>query len=392
MTAPLEGVRALDLTRMLPGNYCTWLLSTLGAEVVKVEDPGAGDYMRSFGAQVDGQGATHHLVNRGKRSIVVDLKHPDGVALLQRMAGRADVLVESFRPGVLARLGLGVDELRAANPAIVVVSISGYGATGPLVREPGHDLNYLATAGLLDRLAPAGGRPVVPHVPFADLIGGGLVPAIAAVALVHRARTTGEGGHVDASLTDAIALLPNLVVADVLAGAKVPGPGATDFGGGLACYRVYELEDGFVTVGAVEERFWAALCETLGEPDLVAVQYDRAHQDEIAARLGRRFLAMDRAEVERTFAGVDACVAVVRSAEEVVRSGYAEARGLVREGDGIPMPVLAPPFLVDGERPPERGRAPHQGEHTREVLEDWGVGAADVDRLLADGAVRQRDG
>jgi crotonobetainyl-CoA:carnitine CoA-transferase CaiB-like acyl-CoA transferase len=357
------------------------LLASLGADVVKVEDPLAGDYMRSFGAQVDGQGATHWLVNRSKRSIVVDLKRAEGRDVFLRLVDGADVLVESFRPHVMDRLGLGFDALRARQPRPVQVSLSGYGRTGPLVSEAGHDLNYLAVAGLLERLGAPGTSPVVPPIPLADLLGGGLLPALGAVSLVLAARQTGRGAHLDASLTEGISLLPNLVVADLLAGAEQAGRGETAFGGGLACYRVYALRDGFVAVGAVEERFFVELVEKLDLAHLAPHQLEPDRQDEIAAALEVAFATRSRSDVEREFAGSDACVTVVRSYEEMLGSDVARARGYLRDSPGTPLQVLAPPFVIDGSRPPESAPAPRQGENGREVLAESGFTEAEIDEL-----------
>lgn len=391
MPGPLDGIRVLDLTRLMPGNYCCWLLASLGADVVKIEDPGAGDYMRAFGTQLDGQGAAHHLVNRAKRSVVLDLKQPAGVAAFLRLVDGADVVVESFRPGVLARLGIGPDVLRARRPGLVGASVTGFGGDGPLAADAGHDLNYSAFAGLLERTGTAGGPPVQLPVPVADLVGGGLVPALGIVSLLLGVRAGGPGGWLDQSLTEGLAQLPNMVVAEVLAGAAVPGRGETDFGGGLACYDAYRLSDGWVAIGAVEEKFFAVACAVLGAPELVPLQYDRGRQDELRSRLGALFGALSRADVEERFAGRDACVSVIQSYEEMVGSPHAVARGLVRKADGIPMPVLAPPFRIDGAHPAERGPAPRQGEHTVEVLAGAGFTAAEIDALRAAGAARQLD-
>jgi crotonobetainyl-CoA:carnitine CoA-transferase CaiB-like acyl-CoA transferase len=383
---PLAGIHVLDLTRLLPGNYCTWLLASLGASVLKIEDPGAGDYMRAFGVQVDGQGATHQLVNRGKRSAVISLKHEEGRGVFARLVERADVVVSSFRPGVLERLGLGYAELRRIRPSLVCAELTGFGRSGPLASVAAHDLNYLAFGGLLERLGPAGGPPVPPPVPLADLVGGGLIPALAIVALVLSARATGQGAHLDASLAEGIALLPHLAIADILGGVQVPGRGGSDFGGGLACYSVYEARDGYVSVGAVEERFWQVVCEELGLPELVDIQYNAERQGEIREALAAVFRTQTRAEIERRFVDKDACVVAVSSYEEMLVSDQAKERGFVRTLPQLPMRVLAPPFVIDGERPPEGLPAPRHGEHTLDVLRELGLGEEEIERLVAAGA------
>jgi alpha-methylacyl-CoA racemase len=388
MTAtPLAGVRVLDLTRLLPGNYCCWLLGALGADVLKIEDPGNGDYMRSFGIQVDGQGSTHQLVNRGKRSAVVSLKHEEGVEVFRRLVAEADVVVSSFRPGVLERLGLGYAELSRIRPSLVHAEISSFGGDSPLAAVAAHDLNCVAVSGLLERLGPADSAPVIPPVPLSDVVGGGLTPALGIVALVLAARTTGQGAHLDASLAEGLSLLPNLVVADILAGGEMPGRSANDFDGGLACYDVYAVRDGCVSVGAVEQPFWRALCNDLGVPELVEIQNDPSRQDEIRARLGAALAPFTRDELDARFAGRDVCVLPVRSYEEMLEHPQSAARGLVRRDPLLPMPVLAPPFVIDGVRPPESRPAPRQGEHTLEVLQELGLEGDEIERLFDGGAV-----
>lgn len=388
MTAtPLAGVRVLDLTRLLPGNYCAWLLGALGADVVKIEDPGNGDYMRSFGVQVEGQGATHHLVNRGKRSAVVSLKHPDGVEVFRRLVARADVVVSSFRPGVLDRLGLGYTELSRIRPSLVHAEISSFGGDGAAAGTAAHDLNCAAVSGLLDRNGRADTGPAIPPVPLSDIVGGGLTPALAIVALVLAARSSGRGAHLDASLAEGLSLLPNLVVADILAGGTAPGRGRSDFDGALACYDVYAVADGHVSVAAVEIEFWRELCTVLDLPELVDVQYDPDRQDDIRARLGAALAPFTRAELERRLAGHDVCVLPVRSYEEMLEHTSSAERGLVRRDPVLPMPVLAPPFVIDGVRPPETRPAPHQGEHTTDVLHELGLEHDEIERLFAVGAV-----
>jgi alpha-methylacyl-CoA racemase len=383
MSGPLAGVRVLDLTRLFPGNYCTWLLSSMGADVVKVEDAGAGDYMRDFGEQVDGQGAFNHLVNRGKRSVVADLKKPEGVEILLRLVDSADVLVESFRPSVMERLGVGYDTLRARRPQLVYANVSGYGPLGPYADRAGHDLNFLAFSGLLDRLGHVGGDPVLPPVAVADLVGGGLNTAVAVLGMLVRSRATGVGGRVDTGLAEGVTLLPGNLLSDLMAGAPQPGRGAGQYAGGSAAYNVYALADGHVTVGAVEPQFWAKMCELLELPELLDAKDDPAKDGMIRERLTARFAQLNREQATGLFADPDTCVEVVQTYEEMLASKQAEAAGYVRRLDGLSMPVLAPPFFLDGARPPETVRAPHQGEHSAEVLQEAGYSAEEIGRLMS---------
>lgn len=388
MSQPLSGVKVLDLTRLLPGNYCAWLLATLGAEVIKIEDPGAGDYMRTIGVQVDGQSAPHHSVNRAKRSIVLDLKSEEGREAFLRLVDSADVVVESFRSGVMDRLGVGAEVLRARRPSLVVASISGYGADGPLAGMAAHDLNALAFAGFQERLVGPDGTSPALLIPLSDQVGGGLVPALGIVALLMQARTTGRGGWLDSSLAEGFALLPSPMTSNVLAGAPLPPREETEFEG-RAFYRVYDLIDGQVAVGAVEPQFWRGFCELMGEEDMVDLQWDDAHRDELVERLTRRFSALTKAEVEVMLKGHDVCVNLVQTYEEMFASDHAVARDLVRPAADVDMKVLAPPFRIDGQRPPETVGAPRQGQHTREVLAENGFADAEIDALLSSGAAVQ---
>ncbi|MBI4261878.1 MAG: CoA transferase, partial [Actinobacteria bacterium] len=234
-SGPLAGVRVLDLTRLLPGGYCTLLLADLGADVVKVEEPGRGDYIRWFPPLVDGESALHRALNRGKRSITLDLKSPRGPEVLGRLAAAADVLVESFRPWVLERLGTGHDALREAHPRLVTCAITGYGQDGPYRDRVGHDINYIGYGGALGLSGPPGGPPAVPGVQIGDLGGGGMMAAVGILgALVERERT-GEGRFVDVSLLDGVVSCLSIHLGYPLATWFAQDGGRASLSGGLAC-------------------------------------------------------------------------------------------------------------------------------------------------------------
>ncbi len=388
---PLAGVRILDMTRLLPGNYCVWLLASMGAEVIKVEDPGAGDYMRTLGQQVAGQSGVNHMVNRGKRSIVIDLKNPEGVDTLLRLADGVDIVVESFRPGVLDRLGVGPAVMRARNPKVVIASISGYGGTGPLSHEAAHDINALAFSGLLSQWTHnERGVPEACTTPIADLIGGSLIPAIGIMGLLVRARDTGVGGHLDASLAEGVALLPSILSGDVLAGFPPPPPGTPEWAD-FACYRVYQLKDAQVAVGAVEEMFWRDFCEAIGELDLVAMQWDREAQEQISERVARRLGELTAQEYLALIEGRQTCTNIVNDLPTMIKHDHARARQFTRPSVDAPMEVLAPPFMIDGERPPETIGSPAQGQHTIDILRQFGFDQDEIDVLISSGGVEQRD-
>jgi len=388
MTKPLSGVRVLDLTRLLPGNYTAWVLASFGADVVKVEDPGAGDYMRDFGIQVDGQGALNHLVNRGKRSVVIDLKNEEGREAFLRLVETADVVVESFRPGVMDRLGVGYDVLKERRPSLVYAAMTGFGVRGPLATRAGHDLNFVAFAGLLDQFGAAGSAPVIPPLAVSDLIGGGLNTSIAVLAMLSQSRTTGVGGRIDTSLAEGAALLPSNLVADVLAGGPQPERGTAEYAGGSGAYNVYALADGHISVGAVEPQFWRRVSELLEEPELVTRVSDDAF---VRETLTRRFAEMTKAEAQKLFDD-NTCVEVVYTYEETFASPHALEMDYLRRIPGLDMPVLAPPYLIDGARLEETVVAPRQGEHTTEIMTELGYDAAQLEDLQQRAVLAPRAG
>ncbi len=389
MTAPLEGIRVADLTRLVAGDYCTSLLASLGAQVVKVEDLGRGDYIRDFGGRIGDVPVAHHLFNRGKRSIALDLKRREGVRLLRRLVASADILVEAFRPGVMDRLGFGSSAALDLNPRLVWVSISAHGGDSELAMRPGHDINYLAETGLLDRMTGADGAPALPPIPLADLIGGGLIPALTAVSMVLRARITGKGGIVDASIEDGMLLLPSVLLADIAAGAPVPADGHRTFlGGAFACYDVYRLTDGYAAVGALEEKFWAPLCEAIGHPELVPLQWQADAQEHIHTALAETFAALTKADVARLRLDETACVSVVSSYEEALTSPDTLRRGL-RSRTAAGFDTLGLPFRIDGTRLRPADAAPARGGDTRSVLKELGLSEAEIEHLLADRVVSE---
>ncbi|HYQ81796.1 MAG TPA: CoA transferase, partial [Anaeromyxobacteraceae bacterium] len=292
---PLDGVRVLDLSRLLPGPYATLVLADLGADVVKVEEAPGGDYLRWMPPLAGEQSGFFHALNRNKRSLRLDLKKPAGAAAFRRLVRRFDVVVESFRPGVMDRLGLGYEALRAAQPGLVLCSISGYGQDGPYRNRAGHDLDYCATAGVLALNGPPE-RPLPPGVQVADVAGGSW-PAVAGVlaALVRRA-ATGEGGHVDVSMTDgALAMLVLQLGGAAARGTPLQRAGEM-LNGGAACYGVYRTRDGrFVALGALEPKFFRRFCEAAGRPDLAERQFDDGGRGPLA-ELTALFAARTRDE------------------------------------------------------------------------------------------------
>ncbi|MGB7542094.1 MAG: CaiB/BaiF CoA-transferase family protein [Burkholderiales bacterium] len=379
---PLSGIRVLDLTRLLPGPMATLHLADIGADVVKIEDTGAGDYARAMGhVREDGMSDLFRLVNRNKRALRLDFRQPAGREVLLRLAKTADILIEGFRPGVMAMFGLGYDALAAANPRIVYCSITGYGQDGPYRDRAGHDINYIGYAGVGDQIGTKD-TPTVPNFQIADLLGGALVPVMGILAALVDARSCGRGRYVDVAMTDAVLAHAILPLFGVLDEGKAPARGATMLSGGLACYNVYRTSDGrFMAVGALEKKFWEALCEALGCPELKAKHIVYGEEAKpVKERLAAIFATRTQAEWSRRFAAIDCCVSPVLAIDEALANEQLRARGMVVEGaDGLPqlaLPVKFSEFEFGIER-----EAPQPGEHTQEILHEAGYGEAEIEAL-----------
>lgn len=386
---PLQDLQIVDLTRLLPGPFATMLLSDLGARVVKVEGPPPGDYLRWLPPHVHEVNAAFSTLNRNKRSLVVRLDTPAGAEVVRRLAARSHVLVESFRPGVMARFGLAYESLAEANPALVYCSLSGFGSTGSYARRAGHDLDFLALSGLGSALVDRQGDPVQPLVQLGDMAGG-MTAALAILAAVHEARTTGRGRLVDVSLTDACQAFTLVRAAESLAAGAVPQPGRDVLTGGNPAYRYHRCRDGrWLAVGSLEPKFRERLlaitdCEDSGGEWSAADREDSLHR-----RLEEAFLRRDRDEWVALFEGADACVEPVLEQHEVADHPLARERGLVRQarvpGGTVPQPAspLHPTF-APGQV--ELGQAaPPPGVHTRQVLAELGYTENEVEALEASG-------
>jgi crotonobetainyl-CoA:carnitine CoA-transferase CaiB-like acyl-CoA transferase len=385
---PLAGVRVLDLSRLLPGPVCTLYLADLGADVIKVEDTGAGDYARSLGARAGGASAFYRAVNRNKRSVAVDLKDTRGREAFLVMARSADVVLESFRPGVVDALGIGYAALAAANPRIVLASISGYGQDGPRAAMAGHDINYLGYAGILDQTGVAGGAPALCNLQIADLLGGAASAAVAILASLVRAQKSGRGARIDVAMADA-ALAHNIFSLHALAQWGATRPRGEDLlTGGVPAYGVYGTSDGrWLAVGALEDKFWRVFCATIGRDDLAGLGLATGEEGRRARREIEAVFASHRlSHWKRVFADVDCCVTPVLTLDEALTDAQFVARGMVIESEG--MRAFAPPFRIDGLPFGVARGAPAQGEHSVEVLREAGLGAPAIEALVSAGVVR----
>jgi crotonobetainyl-CoA:carnitine CoA-transferase CaiB-like acyl-CoA transferase len=388
---PLVGVKVLDLTRLLPGGYATLLMADLGADVVKVEEPAQGDYIRWSAPMVGAHSAAHIALNRNKRSVTVNLKTPEGRALLMRLADDFDVLIESFRPGVMDRLGVGCETLRERNPKLVYCAITGYGQDGPRAQVAGHDANYIGYAGLLSVIGAQGERPVIPGVQIGDLAGGGMSAVIAVLAALVRRGVTGRGDFCDISMMDGAVSWSSIHAAEFFASGQVPQRELMTLSGAFPCYRVYPAADGWVTVAALEPQFWSNLCASIARPDLVDDGFATGpRRDVVLGELEALFATRTRAEWMSHFDGLDVCVGPVNDFAEAFADEQVQHRRMVIEADvdGGSFKHLGNPVKLGSmtsnllRRP-----APELGEHTDEVLAEAGIDEAQRAALRAASAV-----
>ncbi|HLH65494.1 MAG TPA: CaiB/BaiF CoA-transferase family protein [Solirubrobacteraceae bacterium] len=390
MTLPLEGLTVLDLSRLLPGGFCSLLLSDFGADVIKVEEPGSGDYIRWAppryeGAQDSAASALFMALNRGKRSVGINLRCEGGRRALLALVRRADVLLESFRPGVMERLGVGWEVLSDANPRLVYCAITGYGRHGPDSRRSGHDLNYLARNGVLALAGEAGGPPVVPGVQVADLGGGALMAAVGILVALRERERSGRGQLVDCSMFDGSLSWLAMLAAEVLAGGRAPRRGEVGLAGRYCCYRPYECADGWVTLAALEPKFWRAFCEGVGREDLIGGAFEPPGSP-THSQLAQIMRSRTREQWQRFSSEHDCCLEPVLELDEALESELVAAREMVVElaqpGVASPVRLLGVPIkLSRTPGDPARGPAPALGEHTDEVLAAAGLSSAEIAAL-----------
>ncbi|MFZ4478831.1 MAG: CaiB/BaiF CoA transferase family protein [Rhodoferax sp.] len=387
-SAPLQGVRVLDLTRLLPGPVCTLHLGDLGADVIKVEDTAAGDYAAE---------AVRTLVNRNKRAIRVDLKHASGVDVLLRLCEQSDVLVESFRPGVMRRLGVDYETVARRNPKIVYCSLSGYGQTGPYRDAPGHDLNYSSWAGVANQIGAPNQAPALSNLPVADLLGGSLTAVMGILAALFDVARSGRGRHVDIAIADGVLAHAVISLAALNGQGRTQPAGESKLTGLLPCYSVYETADGrYLAVAALEKKFWDAFCSVIGRDDLKPLHspLDKTQSGWVRGELRALIGAHDLAWWTQTLSGKDCCVTPILKLEETLNNEHFVARGmvlpLVHAKDRIAYPSarqFACPVKMTRFDFAVRHPAPRQGEHTDAVLMAAGYTDKEIEDLRRQGAI-----
>ncbi|WP_049898505.1 CaiB/BaiF CoA transferase family protein [Halococcus agarilyticus] len=385
----LDGIRVLDFTRLLPGPYATQLLADNGADVVKIEDTDVGDYGRALPPHTErGVSALFDTVNRGKRSVALDLKTSAGRDVIHELVREADVLVEGFRPGVTERLGIDDDTVREHNDDIVYCSLTGYGQTGPDADRAGHDLNYVGAAGLLDMTRRSRDEaPRIPGYPIGDMAGGTFAALGILGALCSRELGNTAGEHLDVSMTDAVLSFSQSIAHGALTGES-PRPGETPLTGGLPWYDVYETADGrYVTLAALEPKFWAAFCTAVDRDELIDEHGtdDPATREALRETLEEVFAARTQAEWEAELGAIDATVGPVNTPAEAVDSPQIDARGLI-ETPADAAPRIGFPVRSSAPNDDVPASVPAHGEHTEAVLREHGFGAA-IERLRDDGVI-----
>ena len=392
----LEGLKVLDLSRLLPGPFCSLLLADLGADVIKVEDTGMGDYARWApplypGVEQSAAGALFLSLNRNKRSVRLDLKSDGGREAFLRLANDADVVLESFRPGVLDRLGVGYDVLKEANPGLVYCAISGYGQDGPGRDAAGHDMHYLAMGGLLGLTGDADGAPVQAAGQIADIGGGALMAAFGILAALRARDRDGQGQFVDVSMFDGALSWLAMPASRVLLDGEGIERGGMELAGSLICYRPYACSDGHVALGALEAKFWKAFCEGVERPDLVEKQFEPVGSD-VHREVEAIFAARTRDQWEEFATVHDCCLTPVLSLAEALESEMVKARAMVavltQPGAQKQVELLGAPVKFSGT-PADTDRLPGPGlgEHTDEVLAAAGYSADEIAALHDAGSV-----
>ncbi|MGO8802233.1 CaiB/BaiF CoA transferase family protein [Candidatus Binatus sp.] len=400
MTAPLDGIKVLDLTKLAPGPFCTMFLADLGAEVIKIEEPGPPTGRRADQAGAAGtQGpissfssSPYNALGRNKQSIGINLKSGAGKEIYFRLAERADVIVEEYRPGVAKRLGIDYEQLSARNPRLIYCAITGFGQNGPYRDLVGHDINYIATAGVLSMLGRPGQPPTIPHNLVADYAGGGMHGAIGVLAALVARSQTGRGQYVDISMMDGSLAILAQAFSAFFAGGKLPQRGETIFDGGIPNYNVYLTKDGkYITIAAIEPWFFANLCRALGREDFIAHEFDSSKRAEIARVFTETFKTKTRDEWFAILTRNDICAGRMLTLDEVPSDPQVLAREMIVEveGPGGQKIKQVGVSLKFSDTPGSiRSLAPQLGQHTDEILGALGYAKDEIDRWREAGAIK----
>ncbi|MBS7249008.1 MAG: CoA transferase [Candidatus Freyarchaeota archaeon] len=388
---PLDGVRVLDFSRLLPFNYATLLLADMGAEVLKIEEPILGDYMRWAPPILKKENAVFLILNRNKKSMKLNLKAEKGREIVRKLVKKYDVVFETFRPGVMEKLGLGYSDLKKINPKIIYCSTTGYGQDGPYVDKPGHDINYISIAGILGVTGRHTGAPVIPGIPIADM-SSGVFSALAIVSALLARERTGKGQYIDVSMTDTVLTFNVLHIGTHISGYSLGEEGTLSTLGESAYYNVYETKDReFIAFGNIEGKFWANFCKVIGREDLIGKQFvSKKEEKKVLSEVREIIRTKTRDEWLKIMEGQDICVTPVYSIREVIQDPQLRHRKMFTEVEhpveGKTLHVAFP--LKFSETPATiRTPAPLFGQHTNEVLKELGYNEEEIKSLEKEGVI-----
>jgi Predicted acyl-CoA transferases/carnitine dehydratase len=393
MSLPLEGIKILDLSRYLPGPFCTQILADFGAEVIKVEDPKGGDLGRSLTPLIEGESARFYTVNRNKKSITLDLKKDEGREVFKKLTAQADVVIDQFRPGVMKKMGLDYDDLKKINPGIIYCAITGYGLSGPMRDVAGHDLNYLSTSGITGLTGTYQGMPAMSGAQIADIAGGTLYSAIAILlALAARAKT-GQGQLCDIAMMDCSVSLLSYTLGEWAGWGRLPEMGNDVLTGGYACYNIYKTKDEqYVSLGAVEDKFWAEFCQKIDRAEYIKPQWNTSLQQDMQADVRAIMLTRTREEWVEFFSKSDICFTPVLTMEEMCEHPQVIAREMILKLENVrdtgrDIPLTGVALKLSGTPGEAKLVFPALGEHTSEILNQAGFTPSEIDELKANGVI-----
>lgn len=393
MSLPLEGIRVIDLSRYLPGPFCTQLLADFGAEVIKIEQPGIGDPGRQLPPVVNGVSSRFYTVNRNKKSVTVDIRTENGQKIFKRLVENCDIVVDQFRPGFMDELGLGYESLKDINSRMIYCAISGYGLNGPMRTTAGHDLNYLNLAGITGLTGGREGRPAMSGAQIADIAGGTLYSIIAILLALASREKTGAGQLCDVSMMDGAVSLLAYTLGEWSGDGILPSIGNGVLSGGYACYNVYESADHrFLSLGAVETKFWAEFCQRLERPQYIQIQWDKEKQAEVIGDIDLIMKQKTQQEWVEFFSESDICFTPVLNIQEMTENVQVKARRMIETiedpgGSGKAMVLTGIPIKLSATPGEIKLDFPGLGEHNHEIFTAAGYAPEEIERWRKQGII-----